>query len=114
MPDDLRLPVTRLFLQARVILRKRHSIRYSLAIKRAGGQLMSQMGPFQTSTHVTLEVRFTRGKRTSSPRPLRSEKGHKLKSSFNQMETPTHLSLNCTDGAISKPSFCLSVQGHSN
>jgi hypothetical protein len=44
MPDDLRLPVTRLFLQARVILRKRLSIRHCLAIKRAGGQLMSQMG----------------------------------------------------------------------
>jgi len=40
--------------------------------------------------------------------------GHKLKSSFNQMETPTHFSLNCTHGAIRKPPFCLSVQGHSN
>jgi hypothetical protein len=45
MPDDLGLPVTRLFLQARVIFRKRHSIRHSLSIERAGGQLMSQMGP---------------------------------------------------------------------
>jgi hypothetical protein len=35
--------------------------------------------------------------------------GHKLKSSFNQMETPTHFSLNCTHGAIRKPPFCLSV-----
>jgi hypothetical protein len=36
-------------------------------------------------------------------------KGHKLKSSFNQMETAAHFSFNCAHGAIRKPSFRLPI-----
>jgi hypothetical protein len=45
---------------------------------------------------------------------LKSAAGHLLKSSFNQMETPAHFSLNRAHGAIRKPSFRFSIQSHSS